>query len=50
MSKATSGNAANTAPDLALANRSAFTGLQRYLYTNQTVRPRTVGLSVTYNY
>jgi hypothetical protein len=43
-------NLANASPDLALANRSPFTGLNRYLYTNQTVRPRTIGLSVTYNY
>jgi iron complex outermembrane recepter protein len=35
-------------PHLALANRSSLTGANRYTWTDQTLRPRTVGLYFTY--
>jgi iron complex outermembrane recepter protein len=37
-------------PDLAALNSSPLTGLQRYLWTNTTLRPRTYGLFVSYRY
>ncbi len=37
-------------PELDALNRSAFTGLKRYLWTDSTLRPRTVGVFVSYRY
>jgi len=37
-------------PDLTALNRSALTGLKRYLWTDSTLRPRTVGLFASYRY
>jgi iron complex outermembrane receptor protein len=43
-------NLTNEDPALAASNRSALTGLKRYLWTNATLRPRTVGVFVSYQY
>ena len=43
-------NLANAHPDLALANNSALTGLKPWLWTDQTVRPRTIGILATYHF
>lgn len=43
-------NLTNASPNLALANRSPFNGLNRYLWTNQTVRPRMIGVFASYRY
>ena len=43
-------NLTNAHPDLALANNSALTGLKRWLWTDQTLRPRTVGVLATYRF
>jgi len=37
-------------PELSALNSSAFTGLKRYLWTDSTLRPRTVGVFVSYRY
>jgi iron complex outermembrane receptor protein len=37
-------------PELSAVNRNAFTGLKRYLWTDSTLRPRTVGVFVSYRY
>jgi len=43
-------NLTNAHPDLLLQNNSALTGLKRWLWTDQTLRPRTIGLLATYRY
>jgi outer membrane receptor protein involved in Fe transport len=43
-------NLTNAHPDLALANNNALTGLKRWLWNDQTLRPRTIGLLATYRY
>ena len=43
-------NLTNEDPSLAAGNRSALTGLKRYIWTDATLRPRTVGVFVSYRY
>ena len=43
-------NLTDAHPDLAASNRSALTGVKRYIWTDATLRPRTVGLFVSYRY
>jgi iron complex outermembrane receptor protein len=43
-------NLTNEDPSLAAANRSALNGAKRYIWTDATLRPRTVGLFVSYRY
>ena len=37
-------------PDLAAINRSPLTGFSRYLWSDATLRPRTVGVFLSYRY
>jgi len=43
-------NLTNAHPDLAAGNRSALTGVKRYIWTDATLRPRTMGVFVSYRY
>lgn len=43
-------NLTDAHPDLSASNKSALTGVKRYIWTNSTLRPRTVGLFASYRF